>query len=248
MAFDVPTAKLSWNLARIAYKEDHTAAERQVRDLGLDGYVPFDAGGSTQAFGCFDDGRRFVAFRGTQPDPVDWITDARFNPVRGALGGSVHSGFKVALDEVWGDVSGFLADSERPAWITGHSLGAALAMLAAARHVEAGNAVGGVYTFGQPRTGLGDFTSAYDARLGEVTFRFVNHIDLVTRVPLLVQRYRHAGRRMYWDADGAMHADASWWHVAKDDLAYRLTHFGRIRSIGLEPHFIPAYTQRVDAL
>lgn len=248
MNIDIPTTKLTWALSRIAYQEDHGMAEQQVRGLGLDGYVPFDAGASTQGFGCFDDERRFLAFRGTQPDPVDWITDARFNPIQSTVGGSVHSGFEVALHEVWDDIVPFLADTSRPAWITGHSLGAALAMLAAARHNHSGGTVAGVYTYGQPRTGLGNFATAYDAALGEVTLRFVNHIDLVTRVPLLAQGYRHVGRRMYWDSEGALHPDASWWHVAKDDLIYRLTHFGRIQSIGLGPHFVPAYTKLVTAL
>lgn len=248
MAFDIAAAKLMWELSKIAYEEDHVAAEQRVRSMGLDGYVPFDQGGSTQGFGCFDATRRLVAFRGTQPDPIDWITDARFNPIPGVLGTSVHAGFKIALDEVWDDVSGFLGDSSRSVWIAGHSLGAALATLAAARWSEAGGGVAGVVTFGQPRTGLGDFASAYNSRLRDVTLRFVNHIDLVTRVPLLFQRYRHVGRRMYWDGGGRFHEDASWWQVAKDDVLYRLAHFGRINSIGLEPHFVPSYTALVSDL
>jgi hypothetical protein len=53
---------------------------------------------------------------------------------------------------------------------------------------------------------------------------------------------------MYWDGDGGFHEDASWWQVAKDDVLYRLTHFGRIQSIGLAPHFVPAYSERVASL
>jgi triacylglycerol lipase len=188
-----------------------------------------------------------VAFRGTEANPVDWITDARFNPVAGAFGAPVHSGFKVALDEVWDDVAG-LAGRPLSLFFTGHSLGAALATLGAARWAESGGNVAGVFTFGQPRTGQTAFVSAYNAKLADVTYRFVNHIDLVTRVPLWVQRYRHVGRRMYWDGSGRFHGDASWWQVAKDDIAYRFAHFGRIQSIGLEPHFVPAYSKLVDEL
>lgn len=247
MALDRATTKLAWELAKIAYQLDAAIVERDVAALGLGGVRPYDMGGSTQAFGCSDGERFFVAFRGTEAQPVDWITDGRFGPISGPLGGRVHSGFALALNEVWDDLAGTVP-SGKTVWFTGHSLGAALAMLAAARHVEAGGAVAGVYTFGQPRTGLADFAATYGARLGDVTFRFVNHIDLVTRVPLLVQGFRHAGRRMYWDRSGDFHEDASWWQVAKEDLLYRITHFGRIQSVGLAPHFAPAYSERVRAL
>ena len=120
--------------------------------------------------------------------------------------------------------------------------------MAAARLVETNTPPSAVYVFGCPRTGLGDFRDAYDAALRDVTFRVINHIDLVTRVPLLVQGYRAPGRRMYFDASQTFHADAGAWHVAKDDLAYRLRHFGRIESLGLSTHEIGAYTKRVDSI
>jgi hypothetical protein len=53
---------------------------------------------------------------------------------------------------------------------------------------------------------------------------------------------------VYFDADGQLHADAGAWHIAIDDIRYRLAHFGRIESIGLGPHAIGAYEDRVRSI
>ena len=246
MSFDPVLAKLTAALSRLAYKDGPTA-ESGAADHGLSEFRFFTAS-STQAFIAADPTRRFLAFRGTEStNPVDWARDAQFKP-RPAVLGRAHSGFDAALDEVWPDIVAELAGDARPLIITGHSLGGGLSIIAAARLVEAQTHPSAVYVFGCPRTGLGDFRDAYDAALRDVTFRVINHIDLVTRVPLLTQGYRAPGRRMYFDAAHTFHGDAGAWHVAKDDLAYRLRHFGRIESLGLSTHEIGAYIKRVESL
>ena len=240
MDFDTAVARNLLELSRIAYLAEGPAREG-ITALALRDPLFFSVGG-TQATSCSDDTRLLVAFRGTEADPRDWITDSRFGPRKGELGGMVHSGFHEALDLVWPNVGEALAAiGDRELWLAGHSLGAALAVLAAARVTEAGGTVTGVYTYGQPRIGKSDFRAAYDARLLDDTFRVDNHIDLVTRVPLLLQGYRHVGRMVYFDHDRTMHVDASAWRVAADDLRYRFTHFGRIESAGLTPHFTNSY-------
>jgi triacylglycerol lipase len=243
---DTADCKFFFRLSGIAYRAQAPALEA-VAGLGLRDFQFYD-GASTQAFLCGDDTRFALAFRGSERDPLDWIRTAQFHPVPGELGGHVHSGFHGALDEVWDEVAADLAGGDRPLFVTGHSLGGALATLAAARAHAAGSVVGGVYTYGQPRVGKADFQVAYNAALDNVTFRVVNHIDLVTRVPLLVQGYRHIGRRMYFDESGALERDAGNWPVARDDIRYRFRHVGRIQAAGLTPHLLPAYRERIDAL
>jgi hypothetical protein len=239
-------AKLTVTLSHLAYK-DAPAARAGAADEGLDEFRFFTAA-STQAFTAADPTRRVLAFRGTEStNPIDWARDAQFKPRPAALG-RVHSGFDAALDEVWPSVVTEMAGDTRPLIITGHSLGGGLSIMAAARLVEAGTPPEAVYVFGCPRTGLGDFRDAYDAALRDVTFRIINHIDLVTRVPLLAQGYRVPGRRMYFDTSHTFHGDAGAWHIAKDDLAYRLRHFGRIKSLGLRTHEIGVYIKRTDSL
>lgn len=240
-------AKLTVRLSRFAYRARDAAAEAVAAE-SLDSFRFVD-GPSTQAFMATSDEYRYLAFRGTETNrPRDWARDADYAPALGELEGRVHSGFRAALNEVWAALEGELEFNGRPLIVTGHSLGAGLAVLAAARAADLGHDVGAVYLYGCPRPGLADFRSAYDQRLHDVTFNVINHIDLVTRVPFLAQGFRHVGRRMYFDLDGEFHADAGARHIAIDDLRYRFTHFGRIRSMGLGPHEISAYVAAVDRL
>jgi hypothetical protein len=75
-------------------------------------------------------------------------------------------------------------DGTRSLWITGHSLGGALAMLTAAFLANVQNhPLAGVYTFGQPRVGDPVFQRRYDETLGDITFRCVNNCDPVPHLP-----------------------------------------------------------------
>ncbi|MGH9420098.1 MAG: lipase family protein, partial [Thermoanaerobaculia bacterium] len=77
-----------------------------------------------------------LVFRGTEQKPADVISDLLLSvPLLGL--GDVHRGFKHALDIVWDEIEKKLTDpalEDAPLFMTGHSLGAALATLAAARH------------------------------------------------------------------------------------------------------------------
>ena len=247
MAFDPDLAKLTVDLAKLAYR-DADSARSGAASHGLDQFRFFDGETSTQAFTATDANRRFLSFRGTESNnPRDWVVDSRFKPRPAALG-SVHSGFDGALDEVWEEVLEEIGEDVRPLVITGHSLGGGLATLAAARLADTGSPPAAVYVYGCPRTGLAGFRDGYDATLRDVTFRIINHIDIVTRVPLLIQGYRAPGQRMYFDRNGGFHPDAGAWQIAKDDLVYRLTNFKSIKALGLGTHEMGAYVDRVAAL
>ena len=133
---------------------------------------------------------RVVVFRGTD-NLKNWLTnlDVRLEPWRG--GGRVHLGFRNALDRVWPEVEDCLSAWEGRIVFAGHSLGGALATLAAsARPPDA------VYTFGSPRVGDSEFARTLsDVRL----FRVINALDMVTGVPPAdpPSPFRHAGDR-YW--------------------------------------------------
>lgn len=181
--------------------------------------VRFFDGQSTQCFVASNDDFIIVAFRGTEtrmrserPDYLDVALDllivVRIGLVPREGDGSVHGGFNQALDEVWWDreqeerrVAGLKsyldelsAQRERPVWITGHSLGAALATLAADRYGKSR----GLYTFGSPRVGDIEFGN----RFKPTYYRFVNDDDIVTRVPSEVLGYRHVGNRIFIDKNG----------------------------------------------
>jgi pimeloyl-ACP methyl ester carboxylesterase len=151
-----------------------------------------------------DGGQVVLAFRGTT-DATDWLADLSFVPKWTDMG-YVHAGFFDALWDVWPAVLGQLirANTDR-VLITGHSLGGALACLAA-RLLHERNWPVKCVTFGQPRVGDQHYTSTYPAPL----LRVVNEGDPVPWVPgrllpllcLKPALYTHAGEVLLLDQDG----------------------------------------------
>jgi predicted lipase len=130
-----------------------------------------------------------LVFRGSI-DFQDWLANLNAFPTAWPAGGSVHRGFKAALEEVWGEVEAYLATLTVPVFYTGHSLGAALATLAAAKRPPQA-----LYTFGAPLVGDANFASNFN----KIKFyRIVNNSDLVTTVPpSLLSGFCHAGELQY---------------------------------------------------
>ena len=146
-----------------------------------------------------------VAFRGTQPDQFsDIFDDAAFALVPWSRPGAlVHAGFKAALDRIWERLSGVLAPlvGTRTTWFTGHSLGAALATLAADRS----DFDSCVCTLGSPRVGNEAFAKAFNVRFGNRSLRYVSDADIVTHVPPpLPLPYSHVDQLRYIGADGSV--------------------------------------------
>jgi hypothetical protein len=154
-----------------------------------------------------------VAFRGTECHidnknifssfkniVLDVITDLRFLLVPWSNGGKVHCGFKKAFESVWNGPDGiksFLEHErkEQYVWFTGHSLGAALATLAA-QSFGPNNAA--LYTFGSPRVGNKTFASLPFPP----TFRFINHTDIICRLPPI--GYKNVGQCKYFNELGVL--------------------------------------------
>jgi hypothetical protein len=156
-----------------------------------------------------------LAYRGTQVDDfwasvVDWSVDARFLPAPDAHGDLVHSGFLAATRQGWADVAGCIRalqiDRARPLWITGHSLGAALATVAANFCGDEPDGLGlqTTYVYGSPRVGDKNFVH----RIQQPLLRVRNSSDLVTQVPIGLL-FRHAGMPALVDSAGHWHSDPS---------------------------------------
>jgi hypothetical protein len=174
-------------------------------------HIVFYSKNATQCFVAHNDKFALVVFRGSviwkKRDKFDFRTamaylaaDADIRLVPWEPGGKVHRGFKNALDEIWDELNLHLNKLNRMGlniWFSGHSLGAALATLAADRYPYAA----GVYTFGSPRVGDRDFRDRYRAR----AFRIINNIDIVTKVPPRAF-YRHVGEIRFIDEHGIVHA------------------------------------------
>lgn len=144
-----------------------------------------------QGYWCVADEVALISFRGTS-NPGQWIRDLRLFPVEHPWG-RVHAGFKGGIDLAEIDIYAFetAAAKARHVWITGHSLGGALAVMAAAR-LKLHGITANIYTYGQPRVGLGGFADRFKTELTDRLIRFINQSDIVPRVPpgLL---FRHTG-------------------------------------------------------
>ena len=71
--------------------------------------------------------------------------------------------------------------------ITGHSLGAGLASLFSFVLLSYGyeSSISGVYTYGQPLVGNRRYAEILNRKLGNRIHRWVNHSDIVTRIPVI---------------------------------------------------------------
>lgn len=125
-----------------------------------------------------------ISFAGTDPLTLtDWITDF---DIKNTDQGSAN-GFAVAAQSVSRRIEDLLqnpAIANKAIFVTGHSLGAALAALTAQK-IDAAKpgSVRAVYTYGMPRTGNAQFASAYNQALGARTYRMVHGSDVVPTVP-----------------------------------------------------------------
>jgi triacylglycerol lipase len=147
-----------------------------------------------------NDRQVIIAFAGT--DPGMWetvITDVQ--PILN--GDNVHTGFANAFAAVMPQLDTILDGvNGRPVFFTGHSLGAALASLAALHAAERAITATAIYTFGMPRVGGDTFRAKYSPLLGNRTYRLVHGDDLVARVPLsALMGYRHVGRLLQCRAE-----------------------------------------------
>ncbi len=177
----------AWWLAELSllcYVRDRSFIQGVLERAGLTAPVFFEEGGSF-AF-CVED---FCIFRGTD-DISDVLKDLDAVMVLdGAV--KVHRGFLRALDLVWDGINDHLGPRE--AVFAGHSLGGAMATLAAWRRTNTRCA----YTYGAPRVGSKGLRESLSVPLQ----RIVNNNDVVTRLPPPL-RYRHAGRLYYIDENG----------------------------------------------
>jgi hypothetical protein len=202
----------------------------------IGGTADWNAPGTQAIFATCTD-FALCAFRGTErDDPNDLVSDANillvhesdYRPVsedsRPPLGhlsfvshlfaepSLVHRGFQLALKQVWEKVHTAVADYRRQyphaeICFTGHSLGAALAVLAFSRFADPGISL---YTFGCPRIGNAAFRDRVVSNIGRGIYRYVNYNDAVAHVPTESLFYRQTPEKCSrFDNDGNLDTEDS---------------------------------------
>jgi triacylglycerol lipase len=218
--FELVNAGWLADLAMLAYFNRSDIKDR-LDNSGLTaaGFVmEFFSRDTTQYFVVHNDNMVAVSIRGTEIDNFwgafeDWLNNLRFEPVLDESGGLVHAGFIKDVASMWNDTNEgpglksylqpLLAPGTRTLWITGHSLGAALATLVAERAArDGGFDVRGVYTYGSCRVGDSDFKQKYGALgLDAKNYRIVHDIDIAQQL-FPHPAYVHVGQFKFIDANG----------------------------------------------
>ena len=210
--------------------------------------------GDTEKFGFVlqSDTHAIVAFRGTS-STSDWLSDALAVQVEFAPGsGLTHRGFTGIYSSARKGIHACLEriSPDKTLYVTGHSLGGALAILCAfdaASGTKFRHPV--VYTFAAPRVGDPDFVAAYGGQVAR-SFRVYNEFDVVSHLPpptLTLPKsgrtfdYKHVGQGeqlvFHSGSVPGNHAIGSYYR----DLASRDPLFAR-RLSALNPGFCPDLT------
>jgi len=233
--------ELTHRLARIsglAYlPRDHALGEFSL--LGFPN-VEFINNSGAQAYVLWNTTEMVIAFRGTEAN--------KWNDIKADLrawlipnkNGKIHKGFNNELEKLWFHLDHKIESLgiNKKLYITGHSLGGAMATLCAYRlsdHPEA--TVDFLCTFGSPRVGNRDCVKS----ISVLHHRYVNNNDVVTTVPPALLTYKHHGEMKYINHYGEIR-NMTFWQRVKDQWRGRLCAFKkRIPFDGAYDHSIKYY-------
>ncbi len=169
-AFSLVNASWLADCSLLAYC--HPGFARMAYRLAGFEQFEFFQGTGTECMAAANQELLIISFRGTELKSFSALHELRSDlnilPVNFNQGGRVHAGFQKALDEIWDGEQGlgrFIQQQikdypQRAIWMTGHSLGGALANLCFAKTPEAT----GLYLFGSPRVGDHDFVQSLQQR------------------------------------------------------------------------------------
>lgn len=214
------TAVLCAKVSALAYEEP-ARMERWLRANKIEHKkLKFFEKDGAQAYGMhLNNGFVLIAFRGTElnswndirADIMAWSTSSE-------TVGRVHTGFKGELDKLQSSILEWLGSlTDKRLLITGHSLGAAMASIFAAR-MSARNVDVELYTYGSPRVGNKEWAAQFD---NIRAYRFVNNNDVVTRVPFDIL-YEHVGEIHYMAYDySILVGRMTRWHRLRDQFLSR---------------------------
>src|SRR5262245_23671641 len=199
------------------YPSEHATASFKD-ELGM--VARFVSVDNTQAYVATNDQHIVVAFRGSQ-DPTsldgvkDWLLTNALNLLiqpegklstdflAAGVGAKFHQGFVSAITEVWDSlfpvVEAEVKAKDRGLWVTGHSLGGALALLGAWLFKRKFLPVDAIYTFGAPMVGNRQVAESFDREFAGKIFRYVNTPDPVPLMPmmsLIANDYAHCEKTL----------------------------------------------------
>ncbi len=224
--------------------EKRQAFTSDYRDLG------------TQAFLAERDDCAILVFRGTT-DVTDWKTNFQIRKIRVQVGEfnnktqnvRVHKGFYNAFaqrrPEIEADIEAIESQPiKKPIYITGHSLGGALAQIATAAFTS--DQIAACYTFGSPRPGDPDF----DRFVKPPHYRITSGADIIPFIPFFVLGYRHTGdsRHIGGEPERLYRRARSFWKQLWLIPLAGVSLLFRTKFIGVRDHEIGRYNKLLNGL
>lgn len=243
--------------ANAAYERGDIKNYQHYDQIAFDQVEQFEGPNDTQGFVGATSDAIVLAFRGTEPDRwTDWCTDLSSSQM-GWLGCQVHTGFCRAHDGVANQYLQLIRKfrtKNQAIYTTGHSLGGALATLAA-KVLATGGESGEdfkptlVVTFGAPKVGDNRFTSTY----GVTLLRFVHNEDIIPHVPPMGS-YEDGGSLLYFKPDGSLSFNvndvSTTWNRLKNAVAAIVSAKGRMSDLvpnWIQDHVMERYIERLTA-
>lgn len=207
------------NIAATTYDNPDVSTDK-FKDLGYTIIEFFDVDGA-QGYFLTNNTINVLSFRGTEvKQKSDILADLEAGKNVAMAGGKVHHGFKHELDKLWPSITETLAAHPGKFYVTGHSLGAAMATIAASRVQDR---VISLVTFGSPRVGDADFVKNVNIE----HYRVQNNNDAVTKVPFYIMGYRHHGEIVYMNHYGQIR-ELNGWQRFKDMIRSRLRAYSKL--------------------
>jgi triacylglycerol lipase len=213
IAGDARNALILARACELAYYNEPEGPARFRSELGMNArLISVD---NTQVYIAETDESIIVAFRGSEAPTTldgfkDWLLTNANNYLilpegragtdfaAAGVGARFHKGFLEALEMIWepmvAAVSNAIKTKERPVWITGHSLGGALALMAAWRLQRSFVSIQEIVTFGAPMIGNDAAAKAFEQEFSGKIYRFVDLEDVVPHLPsvsLIANAYTH---------------------------------------------------------
>jgi hypothetical protein len=202
----------------LAYLPAESGRPEFRKQLGLDAELVSVE--NTQVYIGGNEDAIVLAFRGSESFATvdgfrDWLlTNARnflilpegqlgTDFLAAGVGARFHSGFMSALADIWDAmfpvVDREFSRKERPVWVTGHSLGGAIALLCGWRLQQNFINVHQICTFGAPMIGNEAAAEAFVREFPNKIFRYVDAGDIVPKLPtvsLFSNSYAHCQREI----------------------------------------------------
>lgn len=220
-AYDPETSLSLATACELAYEKEVTI-EETTRTWGFSRTIFVNVQKSididTQAYVMSNDTDIVVVFRGSGT-VEDWLTNFQAVSDPGPMDNTkAHEGFQDALYPAVIRLTDIIIkrrNKEQRVWLTGHSLGGALASLFSGMLVENNLPIFGLYTFASPRAGDYHFAKLLNEALSKGPhYRVVNEDDIVPHLPP-EPFYSHSGNRIILKQNKREDSQDEWTAIRK---------------------------------